>query len=52
VARAGSPRPREDARLILAAADGLLLEQLAAGEGDDPRPALARLVHILIGPRR
>jgi DNA-binding transcriptional regulator YbjK len=51
LARAGSARPREDARLILAAADGLLLEQLAAGDADDPRPALARLVDILIGPR-
>jgi DNA-binding transcriptional regulator YbjK len=51
LARAGSARPREDARLILAAADGLLLEQLAAGDADDPRPALARLIHILIGPR-
>lgn len=49
--RAGSTRPREDARLILAAADGLLLEQLAGGDADDPRPALARLVDILIGPR-
>jgi TetR/AcrR family transcriptional regulator, regulator of biofilm formation and stress response len=47
--RAGSPRPREDARLILSAADGLLLEQLATGDTHDPRPALARLVHILIG---
>jgi DNA-binding transcriptional regulator YbjK len=49
--RAGSARPRDDARLILAAADGLLLEQLAAGDADDPRPALARLIQILIGPR-
>ncbi|HEX3834631.1 MAG TPA: TetR family transcriptional regulator, partial [Solirubrobacteraceae bacterium] len=49
--RAGSARPREDARLILSAADGLLLEQLAAGDAEDPRPALARLVHILIGSR-
>jgi DNA-binding transcriptional regulator YbjK len=49
LARAGSARSREDARLILSAADGLLLEQLAAGEADDPRPALARLVSILIG---
>jgi DNA-binding transcriptional regulator YbjK len=49
--RAGSARPREDAQLILAAADGLLLEQLATGERDDPRPALARLVNILIGRR-
>jgi DNA-binding transcriptional regulator YbjK len=49
--RAGSARPREDARLILSAADGLLLEQLAAGDAENPRPALARLVHILIGAR-
>jgi DNA-binding transcriptional regulator YbjK len=47
--RAGSTRPREDARLILSAADGLLLEQLAAGDAEDPRPVLARLVRILIG---
>jgi TetR/AcrR family transcriptional regulator, regulator of biofilm formation and stress response len=49
--RAGSARPREDAQLILASADGLLLEQLATGEADDPRPALARLLGLLIGPR-
>jgi DNA-binding transcriptional regulator YbjK len=46
---AGSARPREDAQLILAAADGLLLEELATGEAGDPRRALARLVGILIG---
>jgi DNA-binding transcriptional regulator YbjK len=46
--RAGSVRPREDARLILSAADGLLLEQLTAPDAEDPRPALARLVQILI----
>jgi TetR/AcrR family transcriptional regulator, regulator of biofilm formation and stress response len=49
--RAGSARPREDARLILSAADGLLLEQLTAGDAEDPRPALGRLIHILIGSR-
>jgi DNA-binding transcriptional regulator YbjK len=49
--RAGSTRPRDDARLILSAADGLLLEQLATGDAEDPRPALARLVEILIGSR-
>jgi DNA-binding transcriptional regulator YbjK len=49
--RAGSARPREDARLILSAADGLLLEQLTAGDAEDLRPALGRLVHILIGSR-
>ncbi len=46
--RAGAARPREDARLILAAADGLLLEQLATGDADDPRPALAHLLHVLV----
>ena len=49
--RAGSAHPLKDARLILSAADGLLLEQLATGDDEDPRPALARLVHILIGQR-
>jgi DNA-binding transcriptional regulator YbjK len=49
--RAGSARPREDARLILSAADGLLLEQLTAGDAEDVRPALGRLIHILIGSR-
>jgi DNA-binding transcriptional regulator YbjK len=49
--RAGSARPREDARLILSAADGLLLEQLTAGDAQDVRPALGRLIHILIGSR-
>jgi DNA-binding transcriptional regulator YbjK len=48
LARAGSARAREDARLVLAAADGLLLEQLATGEADDPRPRLARLLAILM----
>jgi DNA-binding transcriptional regulator YbjK len=63
LARAGSVRPREDAQLVLAAADGLQLEQLAAGDVDgsleqlaagdanDPRPALTRLIQILIGRR-
>jgi TetR/AcrR family transcriptional regulator, regulator of biofilm formation and stress response len=51
LARAGSARPHDDAQLILAAADGLLLEQLATGETDDPRPELARLLDLLIGPR-
>jgi DNA-binding transcriptional regulator YbjK len=51
LARAGASAPRDDARLILAAADGLLLEQLAAGDPVDPRAALGRLVTILIGAR-
>jgi TetR/AcrR family transcriptional regulator, regulator of biofilm formation and stress response len=48
LAQAGSAQPREDAQLILAAADGLLLAQLATGDAEDPRPVLARLVAMLI----
>ncbi len=47
--RAGSGRPREHARLVLAAADGLMLEQLNGGDDGDPRPALAHLIESLIG---
>jgi DNA-binding transcriptional regulator YbjK len=49
--RAGSARPREDAALVLAAADGLLLEQLTSGNHDDPRPALRRLTQALLAER-
>jgi DNA-binding transcriptional regulator YbjK len=49
--RAGSARPRDDASLVLAAADGLLLEQLAAGGHEDPRPALRRLTRALLDAR-
>jgi DNA-binding transcriptional regulator YbjK len=45
---AGSSRPREDAELLLAAADGLLLEQLALGEPSDPSPLLRRLAAALV----
>jgi TetR/AcrR family transcriptional regulator, regulator of biofilm formation and stress response len=46
--RAGSERPREDAQLLLAAADGLLIEQLASGEACDLRPQLRRLAAALL----
>jgi DNA-binding transcriptional regulator YbjK len=48
LARAGSRRPRQDAGLLLAAADGLLIEQLASGEDTDPRSELIRLATLLL----
>ena len=45
--RAGSTTPRDDAQLLLAAADGLLIVQLATGEPADPRPQLQRLARTL-----
>ncbi len=47
--RAGSRRPREDAELLLGAADGLLLEQLSTGAATDLRPRLRRLAGALVG---
>ncbi len=54
--RAGSRRAADDARILMAATDGLLVDRLATGtEGDfDPRAELEHLVHALIaagGPR-
>jgi DNA-binding transcriptional regulator YbjK len=46
--RAGSRRPREDAELLLAAADGLLIEQLASGSASDLQPRLRRLAAALV----
>jgi DNA-binding transcriptional regulator YbjK len=46
--RAGSSRPREDAELLLAAADGLLIEQLASGSAADLQPRLRRLAQALV----
>ena len=46
--RAGSKRPREDAELLLGAADGLLIEQLATGSSADLTPRLRRLVAALV----
>jgi DNA-binding transcriptional regulator YbjK len=45
--RAGSTHPTEDAQLLLAAADGLLIAQLSTGESINPRPALLRLARTL-----
>ena len=46
--RAGSDDPRADAELLLGAADGLLLEQLASGTVEDLRPRLRRLATALV----
>lgn len=45
---AGSRSPREDAELLLAAADGLLMVQLALGRVSDPTSRLRRLVAALV----
>jgi TetR/AcrR family transcriptional regulator, regulator of biofilm formation and stress response len=47
--RAGSQNPRDDAQLLMAAADGLLILRLATGEPEDPRPQLRRLARALTG---
>ncbi|HET9126048.1 MAG TPA: TetR family transcriptional regulator [Solirubrobacteraceae bacterium] len=48
--RAGSGRAADDARILMAAADGLLIDRLASGtEGDlDPRAELEHLTHALL----
>jgi DNA-binding transcriptional regulator YbjK len=48
LAAAGSRRPREDAELLLSAADGLLIEQLASGASSDLTPRLERLATALV----
>jgi DNA-binding transcriptional regulator YbjK len=50
--RAGSTEPVQDAQLLLAAADGLLIAQLSTGEPADPRPALLRLAQTLVAAAR
>ena len=45
---AGSPDPVADGELLLAAADGLLIEQLASGVGGDVAPKLRRLANALV----
>jgi DNA-binding transcriptional regulator YbjK len=50
--RAGSTAPDDDAQLLLAAADGMLIAQLSTGEPADPRPQLQRLARMLTGSPR
>jgi DNA-binding transcriptional regulator YbjK len=50
--RAGSATPRDDAQVLLAAADGLLIIALATGEPQDPRPQLQRLARTLTASPR
>jgi DNA-binding transcriptional regulator YbjK len=48
LAAAGSNHPRSDAELLLAAADGLLVEQLASDDVSDLAPRLRRLAYALV----
>ena len=48
LALAGSRDPRIDAALLLAAADGLLVEQLASDEDSELGPSLRRLASALV----
>ena len=48
LAAAGSRHPRPHAELIVAAADGLLLEQLASGQMSDLGPRLRALADALV----
>jgi TetR/AcrR family transcriptional regulator, regulator of biofilm formation and stress response len=48
LAAAGSRHPRCDAELLLAAADGLLVDQLASGDASDLAPRLRRLAGALV----
>jgi TetR/AcrR family transcriptional regulator, regulator of biofilm formation and stress response len=50
--RAGSAAPTEDAQVLLAAADGMLIAQLSTGEPTDPRPQLQRLARMLTASPR
>ena len=53
LARAGSRRPADDARLVLAATDGLVVDRLAAGrDHDDAALDLQRLIGALLGDGR
>lgn len=46
--RAGSRTPRADAELLLAAADGLIIEHLASGQSSELEPQLIRLAGALL----
>jgi len=48
LAAAGSQEPRTDAELLLAAADGLVVEQLASDDESDLTPRLRRLADALV----
>jgi TetR/AcrR family transcriptional regulator, regulator of biofilm formation and stress response len=48
LALAGSRDPSGDAALLLGAADGLVIDRLAAGEGFELRPELRRLATALV----
>ncbi|HET6867661.1 MAG TPA: hypothetical protein VFH80_17210 [Solirubrobacteraceae bacterium] len=50
LAAAGAKHPRSDTGLLLAAADGLLVEQLASDDASDLAPRLRRLAHALVKP--
>jgi DNA-binding transcriptional regulator YbjK len=54
LARVGSCRPVDDARLLVAACDGLIIDRLATGDADDrdPRPELERLLVALLADTR
>jgi TetR/AcrR family transcriptional regulator, regulator of biofilm formation and stress response len=49
--RAGSFDPQGDAKLLVAAADGLLIEELSRGRTSNLRPRLRRLAVALIAQR-
>jgi TetR/AcrR family transcriptional regulator, regulator of biofilm formation and stress response len=48
LAAAGSLHPRSDAELLLATADGLLVDQLASDDASDLAPRLRRLADALV----
>jgi AcrR family transcriptional regulator len=51
LAAAGSQHPRADAALLLAAADGLLIDQLASGHASAEAPPLGAADHLDLGPQ-
>ena len=51
LAAAGSRHPRADAALLLAAADGLLIDQLASGHASAEAPPSGAADHLDLGPQ-